>query len=103
SAVAWAENRVGGRETAGTPAVAEPDVAALAEILRHAVADSDDGKRLGEAGRRRIVEGLTWDHAVAAVEQRLLELCARPAWRPTPVTAEPAVPTALDHGHRMVL
>ena len=78
------ERHVAGLETVDFPTLAEPDVDALAEILRRVVADPEEARRRGERGRLRVVERLTWDHAATLVERRLLGLRGRPIRRFAP-------------------
>jgi FkbM family methyltransferase len=70
--------RVGEWETVDYPWLAEPDIDALADILRSVANDPARARQRGAVGRQRVLERLTWDHAVSLVEQRLSALAARP-------------------------
>ncbi|HZI96358.1 MAG TPA: glycogen synthase [Actinomycetales bacterium] len=48
-------------DSTGTPVDADAYVADLAAVLTAAVADPDEARRRGEAGRRRAVEHFSWD------------------------------------------
>jgi glycosyltransferase involved in cell wall biosynthesis len=52
----------------------EPSRLALGEAMRAVVASPESRRRKGEAGRRRIVSGFTWDQVAARVTERLLAL-----------------------------
>ena len=90
------DRRVGHLETVGVPTLAEPDVHALAAILRRVVAEPGEALRRGEQGRQRIVGGFTWDHAATLVERRLRELRGRPIRRLSG-------PAGTVHGHATAL
>jgi glycosyltransferase involved in cell wall biosynthesis/predicted Zn-dependent protease/predicted O-methyltransferase YrrM len=75
------EKRVGSLETVDYPWWAEPDVEELARLLRRALECPAERQVKGAAGRARILAGFTWDHAAAAVEERLLALRQRPVRR----------------------
>jgi glycosyltransferase involved in cell wall biosynthesis/Flp pilus assembly protein TadD len=75
------EPRVGDLETAGLPWLAEPDLDALAELMRYAAANPDEVRRKGERAAAHIRSHLTWDQAVAAAERRLLALRHKPLRR----------------------
>jgi glycosyltransferase involved in cell wall biosynthesis/tetratricopeptide (TPR) repeat protein len=68
------ECRVGDLETVGLPWLWEPDVEALAGLMREAASDPDAARAKGAAAARHIRERFTWGHAAAAVEARLREL-----------------------------
>src|SRR5262249_29548303 len=51
-------------------------------ILRHVAGRRDEARVKGAEGRARVLAGLTWDHAAAAAERRLLALRDRPVRRP---------------------
>jgi len=62
-----------------TPSVAgswwlEPSRRGLSAAMRQVVGDPVLAARRGDAGRRRIVAGFTWEHAAAAAEARLRNL-----------------------------
>jgi glycosyltransferase involved in cell wall biosynthesis/tetratricopeptide (TPR) repeat protein/predicted O-methyltransferase YrrM len=69
--VRFRAKRVGDLETVDYPWLSEPDPAALAGLLRRAYKNPEEGRAKGAVGRQRILAQFTWDHAVAAVEQRL--------------------------------
>ncbi len=75
------ERRVGDLETADYPHLAEPDRAALAELLRQVVANPDEARARGQAAADYVRTHLTWDHTAAVVRQRLEELWHRPVRR----------------------
>lgn len=87
------ERWVGDLETVGTPWLAEPDVAALADLLRHVAAHPDEARAKGEAAAAHIRQHFTWDHAAALVEQRIQALRDRPVLRFQP-RAVPAASSA---------
>ncbi len=91
------EKRVGDLETVDYPWLAEPDVHALAALLRHVHDHRDEAKAKGRRGRDRILAGFTWDHAAALIEQRSQSL------RLSPVRRVDTPPAAMVHGHRMLL
>jgi glycosyltransferase involved in cell wall biosynthesis len=55
---------------------AEPDAAALQEIMRRVVADPAAARAVAERGRAHVVRDLCWDAAAAVVHQRLAELAS---------------------------
>lgn len=65
-------SRVGGIPELVTPETGfliPPDQPeAMARCLHELLEDPDMGRRMGEAGRRRILEGFTWDHVAERVE-----------------------------------
>ncbi len=69
--------RVGEIETVGRPWLWEPDVDALADLMRRVASDPDAGRRIGAAAARSIRANFTWDHSAGAVEARLRLLAAR--------------------------
>ncbi len=99
------------QETVDYPWLAEPDVEALAVILRSVVGDGEGRRRRGAAGRRRILQGLTVERAAAAAEARLRALVNQPIRRfalsPSPPAVERKERTTgccvNIHGHRMQL
>jgi tetratricopeptide (TPR) repeat protein len=66
--------RLGDLELAAPATLAEPDGDALVGLLRRIVDSPDECRRKVAAGRRRVEERLTWDHAASAVEGRLRAL-----------------------------
>ncbi len=117
--VDFKERKAGGMETCGTPWLAEPDVGALALILREAAFSPDERGKRGRAGHERVEQGLTWGHTLDAVESALRRLRHRPVRRlagapapalgsraeaadaPTPVASGPFV--AVVNGQGMAL
>lgn len=77
-AVKLPEARVGDLETVEAPIVREPDVDALARILRLIASDLGAARRKGWLAREKIRAGFTWDHAVDACEARIAALVAAP-------------------------
>src|SRR5262249_46081164 len=72
----FAECRVGDLETIGRPWLWEPDVDALAELLKRVAADPASARGKGAAASAWIREHFTWAHAAEAVERRLFALIA---------------------------
>jgi glycosyltransferase involved in cell wall biosynthesis/predicted Zn-dependent protease len=91
--VRFAEKRAGDLETADHPWLAEPDADALRWLLRRVYADPGEAQARGRAARDFVLQHLTWDHTVAAIEARLRALVdEQPRYRldrpePTPVYA----------------
>ncbi|MFM7162401.1 MAG: glycosyltransferase [Planctomycetaceae bacterium] len=54
------------------------DPAGLATAQIELLRDAEQGRRLGEAGRRRVEERFTWDRMAAQYESLYLELLGRP-------------------------
>ncbi|MFM8223739.1 MAG: glycosyltransferase, partial [Planctomycetaceae bacterium] len=54
------------------------DPAGLATAQSELLRDAEQGRRLGEAGRRRVEERFTWDRMAAQYESLYLELLGRP-------------------------
>jgi glycosyltransferase involved in cell wall biosynthesis len=73
--------KVGPFETVVPPWWLEPSVEELAETLRKIAKDEAGRKAKGEAARRRILSGWTWDHAARAAESALREIAAKPVAR----------------------
>ena len=55
------------------------DPAALAAAQLELLRDAERGRRLGEAGRRRVEERFTWERMAAQYESLYLELLGRPS------------------------
>lgn len=85
--------KVGPFETVSPPWWLEPSVPDLVEKLRIAKTDHEARRSKGDAARRRIVEGFTWDKAAAIAEERLLEIASRP---PRRSASGPRFVSALD-------
>lgn len=85
--------KVGPFETVSPPWWLEPSVPDLVEKLRIAKSDHEARRSKGDAARRRIVEGFTWDKAAAIAEERLLEIASRP---PRRSASGPRFVSALD-------
>lgn len=85
--------KVGPFETVSAPWWLEPSIPDLVDKLRIAKSDHEARRSKGDAARRRIVEGFTWDKAAAIAEERLLELASRPVRRAASV---PRFVSALD-------
>jgi glycosyltransferase involved in cell wall biosynthesis len=79
--VRGADRRVGDLETIDHPYLAEPDRAALAELLRQVVANPDEARARGRAAADYVQAHLTWDQTAEVVRQRLEELRHRPVRR----------------------
>ena len=71
--------KVGELETVDYPWLAEPDAAALADIMRHVAEHPDEARRKGRAAALHIARDFTWEKAAACVRARLDALCAQPA------------------------
>ena len=82
--------RVGPFETVSAPWWLEPSVESLVAILRQVAADPAGRRVRGDAARRRILSGWTWDHAAAAAERALVEVAGRPASTGTIPKGEPS-------------
>lgn len=65
------EKKIGNLTTVDFPWLAEPDLAALAALMRHAFEHPDEVKQRGSAASRHIREHFTWDHAAQVAEKRL--------------------------------
>ena len=55
------------------------DPAALAAAQLELLRDTERGRTLGEAGRRRVEERFTWERMAAQYESLYLELLGRPS------------------------
>ena len=75
------EQRVGELETVARPWLAEPDPAALADILHHIFAHPREAQARGRVAGAFVRRCLTWEHAADAVERRLAALQRRPVRR----------------------
>ncbi len=91
--VRFRENRIGDLETVDDPWLAEPDRAALRELLRAVVDRRDEARARGRAAAAHIREHVTWDRAVDVLEARLGQLW----WRPVRRLERPR---ERDSGHR---
>jgi glycosyltransferase involved in cell wall biosynthesis len=80
-AVGLAGGRVGGLETVGQPWVAEPDVSALAEALRHVRGHPEEARARGRAACDFVRRHLGWEQSAEAVLRRLDQLRRRPIRR----------------------
>ncbi len=96
----FADDRVGDLETVGRPWWLEPDVEALAAILRALAADEGECQRRGAAARQAAL-GWTWARTAAAVEDRVRALRNKTPVRfrrqvatppPSPPRPDPAPP-----------
>lgn len=65
------EKKIGNLVTVDYPWLAEPDLDALASLMRHAFEHPDEVKQRGSAASCHIREHFTWDHAAQVAEQRL--------------------------------
>jgi glycosyltransferase involved in cell wall biosynthesis len=77
-------------ETVGTPTMLEPDVGALRELLRAAVADAEGRAERGRAGRIA-AEGYAWERIADLYAAEVRRLAARPPL----LTSRAAEPFAL--------
>jgi glycosyltransferase involved in cell wall biosynthesis len=79
--VRFREKEIGDLETVDYPWLAEPDRAALRDLLRAVVDRPEEARARGRAAAAHIRAHLTWDHAVDVLEARLGELARRPIRR----------------------
>lgn len=90
------ERRIGDLETVDYPWLAEPDRAALRELMRYVVEHPAEARAKGQAGRDLIVARFTWSHAARLALQRIEALRRQPirrfATQPIPAPAQP-IPT----------
>ena len=84
---AWGKPVVGGRSGGIPDAVVEgitgflvdpTDVAAIADVLLRVLCDGDLARRLGEHGRRRALNDLSWPNFVASFQSVIDTAVARP-------------------------
>ncbi len=68
------EKRIGNMETVGYPWVAEPDVRALAQLMRHVYEHPDEARARGTRASDRVRTAFTWKRCAARVLARLGEL-----------------------------
>lgn len=68
------EKRVGDMETVDYPWVAEPDVDALAQLMRHVYEHKDEAQSKGKKASEHILTNFTWEQAAAVAETRLKAL-----------------------------
>jgi glycosyltransferase involved in cell wall biosynthesis/tetratricopeptide (TPR) repeat protein/predicted O-methyltransferase YrrM len=95
--VRFPDKRIGDLETVDFPWLNEPDPEALAGLLRRAYEHPEEGRTKGVAGRQRILDRFTWDHAVAVIERRLEALRQRSPRRLDGVI-EPVSPVVVARG-----
>jgi glycosyltransferase involved in cell wall biosynthesis/tetratricopeptide (TPR) repeat protein len=76
-----AERRIGDIATVDHPWLAEPDREELARVLGSVVENPEQARAKGRAGRSRIEAAFTWDHAAAAVLERVEALSHQPIRR----------------------
>src|SRR5205085_6693656 len=86
------QNRIGDLETVGTPWLAEPDLDALVDRLRHVVTRPADAHAKAAASCADIAAHFTWENAAAVADNALRELCQRPVRRASRGTALPSRP-----------
>jgi len=79
-------------ELVGRPWVFQPDLDALAHLLRWVYEHPEEARRRGEAAARRIREAFPWDHAARAVIGRLNATPAPRPVKPVSPAASPPVP-----------
>ena len=95
SVVHFREKRVGDFETVDHPWWAEPDQDALRFRLRYVATHLKDAKDKGKLAQDFIRRNFTWDHTVAILEQRLVELRKSPIRRKSLTYEHAPAPTAL--------
>src|SRR5262249_44611888 len=86
----FTDRRVGDLETVADPWLVEPDVEALTSFLRHVATHAEEARAKGRAGCAFVEPHLTWDHAAAVAESRLLALRGRRRRRKRPAASAPA-------------
>jgi glycosyltransferase involved in cell wall biosynthesis len=79
--IRFREKQIGGLETVDYPWLAEPDRAALGDLLRTVVDRPAVAEARGRSAAAHIRAHFTWDHAVDALEARLGPLQQRPIRR----------------------
>jgi glycosyltransferase involved in cell wall biosynthesis/tetratricopeptide (TPR) repeat protein len=84
--VQLAEKRIGQWETVDHPWLAEPDVAALMELLRDIIADPESARAKGRAACAWVRQHLTWEHAARVVRSRVEDLRRKPICRRHAIT-----------------
>ncbi len=82
--------KVGELETVDHPWLAEPDAAALADIMRHVAEHPGEARERGRAAARHIARNFTWEKAAACVRARLAALSeeTEPRHEATPARRE---------------
>lgn len=79
--VYYEEKKIGNRETVDLPWLAEPDQAAVGELMRHVHESYEEAKAKARRGRQLILEKFSWNRVGELAEQRMLELRSRPVKR----------------------
>ncbi|WP_162605058.1 glycosyltransferase [Geomonas oryzae] len=74
--------QVGVLETVDYPWLAEPDAAALTDLMRHVAKHRDEARQRGRAAAQHIARNFTWEKAAAYVRARLLALSEESAEKP---------------------
>jgi glycosyltransferase involved in cell wall biosynthesis len=87
-----AQKRIGDLDTVDHPWLAEPDLDALVDRLRHVARRPADARTRADAGCAHIRGHFTWDHAAAAADHALRELWQRPLHRSERGTSRLACP-----------
>ncbi|MEW5956165.1 MAG: glycosyltransferase [Chloroflexota bacterium] len=80
------EKRIGERETVDYPWWAEPDPAALVDLLRQVFTNPNEAGAKGQMGMAHIRAGFTWTHVGQVVARRLEVLRRKPVLRHMPKT-----------------
>jgi glycosyltransferase involved in cell wall biosynthesis len=93
SRVPMAAARVDDLETAGIPALAEPDVAALRRAMRAAATDRDETRARGRRAATHAHASYTWRRIAGLYAERLAVVAARPPRDAAAVAAETSAPT----------
>ncbi|MCE5336665.1 MAG: tetratricopeptide repeat protein [Desulfobacteraceae bacterium] len=75
------EKRIENMETVDFPWLAEPDRAALGELMRHVLDNPEEARAKGQAARIQIETNFTWEKSAEAVEERLQALVEKPIRR----------------------
>jgi glycosyltransferase involved in cell wall biosynthesis/cytochrome c-type biogenesis protein CcmH/NrfG len=77
---------IGGKETVDFPWWAEPDPAALQQLLRHVFTHPTEARQKAQAGMAFVRSNFTWDRTAHLVQERLQHL------RGQPIVRQPAAP-----------
>lgn len=72
--VRFAEKKIGDMETVDYPWVAEPDVDALAELMRYVYEHQDEARLKGRKASQHVLTNFTWERAAGIAASRLAVL-----------------------------
>lgn len=99
--VYYEEKKIGKRETVGLPWLAEPDEAAVGELMRHVFKSQDEAKEKARRGRELIVSNFNWEKIGEIAQHRLTELKRKPIKRFI-VETETAGAGNYRHAHELI-